>query len=81
MAEWAQAAFDQNHEHRGDQDLLSWLIAHRQFQVDELSEIYNWPIGYGENPQAVIHHWIGESAKNVLANQIALHSMLIGGKT
>jgi hypothetical protein len=76
IEEWARSTFHHNHQHRGDQDLLSWLIAHRSFVVEELPAIYNWLITNGDNPHAIINHWVGESAKNVLAHQIQLRNFL-----
>jgi hypothetical protein len=75
IEKWAQSVFRQNHQHRGDQDLLSWLIAHHPYPIDELPNIYNWLIGNGDNPNAMITHWAGESAKAVLAHQVALQSL------
>jgi len=77
IEKWAQSAFLKNHLYRGDQDLLSWLITEHPNEIDELHAIYNWLITRGDNPHAIVNHWIGEAAKNVLAHQIQLRNYML----
>ncbi len=76
LSAWADQSFERNGAFRGDQDLLSQLIFEHNLSICELPAIYNWNIGYGLNPQAVICHWIGDAAKNVLRNQSILKQFI-----
>lgn len=70
MNHWAEQSFANNGEFRGDQDLLSEII--QNIPICELPCIYNWHVGYGMNPDAVICHWIGDLGKQMLRDQILL---------
>lgn len=72
---WADQSLEKTGDFRGDQDLLSHIIAEKNAPVCELEQIYNWNVGYGDNPDAVICHWLGESAKTVLRNQLILNDL------
>lgn len=72
---WAEQSLERAGEFRGDQDLLSHIIAERNAPICELEPIYNWNVGYGDNPKAVICHWLGESAKQALRTQLILREL------
>lgn len=59
IEEWARRSIDQNHLFIGDQQLLTRLIFKHQLAVAPMPTIYNWPILYGTNPEAIILHWWG----------------------
>lgn len=75
IVEWAKQALTQSGEFRGDQDLLSHIIAEQKWTVNELPQCYNWAVGYGKREDVVIYHWLGDAAKAVLRNQIALEGV------
>ncbi len=68
IQEWVDLSFEKNGEFRGDQELLSVILQGKS--ICELPPIYNWSVGYGENPEAVICHWLGDMGKMALRNQI-----------
>lgn len=70
VQEWADLSFEKNGEFRGDQDLLSEILAGKM--IAELPPIYNWNVGYGENRKALIYHWLGDRGK------LALRHLIIG---
>lgn len=75
LAAWAEHSLENNGAFRGDQDLLSQIIFDSGTPVCELPARYNWNIGYGLNPEAVICHWIGDKGKNVLRDQLILKEL------
>ena len=70
IKEWGDQSFERNGEFRGDQDLLSRIIFEQNFSISELPFIYNWNVGFGTHPDTVICHWLGETGKLALRNQI-----------
>lgn len=70
LQEWAQKSFDQNHRFRGDQELLSHLIAEKQLEIAEVPPFYNWSRYWGEEPKAVIRHWHGEFGRSVIRHEL-----------
>ena len=76
ILEWARQSIDRNGSFRGDQDLLSLIIAERQIPVGELPPIYNWSIGFGMRKDIVVYHWLGAAAKSVLRDQFALEAIV-----
>jgi hypothetical protein len=75
IQEWASQSVEQAGAFRGDQDLLFHIICDKQIPVCELPLIYNWNVGYGPNPDAVICHWLGKFAKVALRNQLILNEL------
>lgn len=75
IAEWADQSLEKTGDFRGDQDLLSHIIADRNASICELDPIYNWNVGYGDNPKTVICHWLGETAKTVLRDHLILNDL------
>ena len=75
LTEWAEQSLENNGSFRGDQDLLSQIILDRGMPVCELPARYNWNIGYGLNPEAIICHWIGDMGKNALRDQLILKEL------
>jgi len=67
---WADAAFERNHEYRGDQDILNQLIQEQNLPVFELPESCNWMRIKGENPEALIMHWHGQYGKEHILHQM-----------
>jgi hypothetical protein len=68
IEEWAHMGFEKNHEFRGDQELLSYLLAGKK--VGELPQEYNWSRCDGENPDALIYHLHGEHGRSVIRHQM-----------
>ena len=75
LREWANQALSKTDAFRGDQDLLSQIIADQKLSIFELPPIYNWNVGYGIKPDAVICHWLGDVAKQALKNQLILSDL------
>lgn len=75
IEEWAKQSLCSNHRFRSDQDLLSWIIADKGFELQELPPLYNWGIGYGEQDEVVIYHWMGDAAKSALRNRLILEQL------
>lgn len=75
IKEWAQLSLEKNTIFPGDQDLLTWIVENQKFSIYELSQNYNWNIGFGDNSQAIIYHWLGANAKQALRSQIALSDL------
>lgn len=73
--EWAKQSIEKNELFRGDQDLLSQIIAEKRHSISELSPIYNWSVGEGEREDVVIYHWLGEAAKSALRNKLILEAL------
>lgn len=67
---WADLGIDKNSSFRGDQELLSWIIAEQGLCVSEMPEAYNWSRCYGDNPDALVYHWHGEFGRSVIRHQI-----------
>ncbi len=74
LLEWAELSLQENHRFRGDQDILSEILSRTKSLVFDLPSIYNHNIGYGTNPEAIIYHWVGERAKQLLRDQLALQN-------
>ncbi len=66
IKDWADQSFEKNDAFRGDQDLLSKIIADQNLSLCELPSIYNWNVGFGENSSAIICHWLGDIGKAAL---------------
>lgn len=75
ILEWAKQSIEKNRLFRGDQDLLSQIIAENNFPVCELDPIYNWSVGEGKQENVVIYHWLGVAAKSTLQNKLILDSL------
>lgn len=75
IQEWANQSIEKADVFRGDQDLLSHIIADKKASICELPSIYNWNVGYGANPEAIVCHWLGPAAKNALRNQMILNDL------
>jgi Lipopolysaccharide biosynthesis proteins, LPS:glycosyltransferases len=63
---WKQKALTESHLFIGDQNILSRVIFEKKTAVFELSDTYNWKDSYGPNPEAVIHHFLGQAGKQKL---------------
>lgn len=70
LHDWARASFEQNHTFRGDQELLSYLIAEQKLTIGEISPLYNWSRCQGDKPDAVIYHWHGEHGRAVIKHEL-----------
>ena len=70
IQEWADQSWEKNGLFRSDQDLLSEILLEKRGAFSELPAIYNWNVGYGENPDTVICHWLGDMGKIALRHQI-----------
>ncbi|CAF24508.1 hypothetical protein [Candidatus Protochlamydia amoebophila] len=63
VSTWAQAIIERNAYFSGDSDLLADIIQSENFPIYELPQIYNWRMAQGENPEAVIIHWVADWGK------------------
>lgn len=75
IADWAEEAKRRHDQFRGDQELLSWMIAQKKGQVTELPAIYNWSRTLEDNERAVIYHWHGNGGKGVIRHQMAMWNL------
>lgn len=75
IVEWAKQSIEKNEFFRGDQDLLSQIIAEKKHPICELPAIYNWSVGDGESAEVAIYHWLGEAAKSALRNKLILEAL------
>lgn len=73
---WAHQAFARTDAFCGDQDLLSRIVFEQKIDICELPCIYNWHIGFGDNPEAIINHWLGDIGKAALQIKIRATSTL-----
>jgi hypothetical protein len=60
ISRWVEETMHRSGDFLGDQDLLSWLIHTHRPTFIELSAIYNWHVGLGANPEAVMVHYAGD---------------------
>lgn len=70
IEEWADASFERNEAFRGDQELLSQMIAERGLSIGQLPSVYNWSRNYGEKAEALIYHWHGAFGRSVIRHQM-----------
>lgn len=66
IEKWAAEAIRSNHLFWGDDPLLSHLISHEKYEVNEISEIWNWRMNYGFCMNAKIYHWVGSGGKGFI---------------
>lgn len=70
ISEWANQSLQLNHLFRGDQELLSYLIAKQQLKIAELAPIYNWSRCQEDHSNVIIHHWHGEHGRSMIKHQL-----------
>lgn len=58
----------------GDDFILAFAISKYRFPAGKIPYKYNWYAYWGDNPEAVIVHWITEKAKENLKRIIAFES-------
>jgi hypothetical protein len=63
---WSDEAVRSNHLFWGDDPLLSHLISKERYEVNEISEIWNWRMNYGFCMNAKIYHWVGSGGKGFI---------------
>ena len=56
---WANECMEKSDLFRGDQEVLSHLIAQEKWEIKKLPFEMNWFYDCGENPNALIVHWYG----------------------
>lgn len=66
IQKWAEQSLKCSGEFWGDQQLLSRLIFIHSYEIQELSEIYNWRMSQGFNLHAAIIHWVGSWGKEYI---------------
>ncbi len=71
FVEWAAAAHEKSALFRGDQELLSSLIAETHYPITLLDPLYNWSRMLGECDAAQILHWHGENGKKVIRQELS----------
>jgi hypothetical protein len=70
LLDWTKEILLHNHLASGEQDTLCYLLRKKNYRIYPLPKIYNWHVKRGENPEAVINHWVGDWGKAHIANQI-----------
>lgn len=70
IARWAETCLYENARFLGDQEVLSFLINHGDFEVSVLPDIYNWRVMGGVNCDAVILHWVGAWGKDLIRRSL-----------
>jgi hypothetical protein len=63
IQDWAEQSFTRGDCFFGDQNLLSRLLFEKGERPEPLSQLYNWRPSSGENPDAIILHWVGDVGK------------------
>lgn len=66
IQEWGKQAIEQNHLFFGDQQLLIRILFSQHIPVEPIPILYNWPMPYGINTNAIIMHWWGAQKANIL---------------
>ncbi len=67
---WAAECFSKNHHYRGDQEVISHLIAKLGIGVGRLSRQMNWLRWYGEASDILVFHRCGEIAHRNIFSEI-----------
>jgi hypothetical protein len=70
LKEWANACIRLHADFRGDQEVLSYLLAEQKAAIDILHPRYNWSRCQAENSDAVVLHWHGAIGKSVIKFQM-----------
>ncbi len=70
MLPWWWRHYKKHNNFPGDTDILSYMLFKEQFQINSLPEIYNWRMAKGENPNAVIIHWVADWGKDHIRQNI-----------
>ena len=80
ILEWAKGSPEGNGLFRGDQDLLSHLIAKGGYALSELPPIYNWCVGREnkEGGKPFVFHFSGDLAKSYLKMKLRADSLAKG---
>lgn len=71
IREWSKWALEKNGDYPGNQTLLADLIWKEKWEVYELQPCYNWRMMLGQNPDAVIIHWVSVGGKNWIKESLA----------
>lgn len=66
ISRWARESLDHNQYFMGDQQLFGRILFNQKLPVMPLSDIYNWRLDLGVNPNAIIFHWIGHYKDQIL---------------
>ena len=74
MALWAQEALKNAPYFWSDQHVAARLHYQNRLTIQELSPLYNWRFTQGENPEAIIVHYVGNMGKEYIS--LRLHSRL-----
>jgi len=67
---WQREALFYNDRHKGDQDALNYILYINDIKVKELPREYNWLMTLGENPKALISHYLSGGEKNRLLKEM-----------
>ena len=73
MAIWAQAALKDAPYFWSDQHVAARLHYQNKLTIQELPTPYNWRFAQGQNPDAVIIHWVGHMGKEYI--RLRLHNL------
>ncbi len=72
IIDWAIECIKKNGKFRGDQEILSSLIAKRKIRMNVLPPKFNWSRVQKESDEAIIYHWHGIYGKYVIRNQMTV---------
>lgn len=72
---WARGCLELNQNFRGDQEILSYLIAQNEIPMIEFPGQFNWSRCQNENEGAAILHWHGVYGKYVIRHQMNMDEL------
>src|SRR3989344_4082771 len=70
IVKWARRSLELNHAFRGDQEVLSKMIAEENIAISEIPLIYNWSRCQKDHTPALLLHWHGVYGKFVIRSQM-----------
>ena len=66
LRDWADGCLRLHRDFRGDQEVLSYLIANKKAKIAILPPRFNWSRLRKDNPRAIVLHWHGAVGKSVI---------------
>lgn len=70
LKEWGERCLKESRLFRGDQEVLSALIAEKKIEIDEIPPLYNWSRCLEERADILIHHWHGAYGKEAIRSAV-----------
>ncbi len=78
LKRWAELCLEGNASYMGDQNALTELLYAGDILFKELNPIYNWIMGQGFNPSAIVAHW-GAWGKEHIKRFGGIHELIKKG--